>query len=823
MSKAPKAKKAALHYQPYQALGQAGEVDEASMDLNMSDLPLHLDPVLSGLSSSMSRNLWDDWNENDANFGMKFDMFADEVSTASSTASPNPGMHVPPADAHSYSHMSPSPYEQQQNASPNPMHVGGGGTPTHGDQHKPRANVQRSLSEDIVNMLDDTNETSFPKHMETDQGRDVAMQNMMYSPASTQSAVSFQHHHNNQQQQQHHQQQQMHPNHMNQFQQQIQMQLQQQYQQPPQQQQQQYQQQQPFQQPTGSNASSWMNNFGGGNQSSTTPSTATSVKPNGNPTTHRRPSNPSALDMAVAEGTASLVAKCPKHQGTATPAVSTSAPQQTTTPSGKTAGAQAGGSSAGGVTNKPNSTPGAGSSNSNGANMNDPSQQANAFGGMMMNPFMMYSMMGPQGMNMMGMPMQMPMGMNMNGMNGMNDMNGSNGANEANSGNNMNGMNAMAGMNGMQLPMQMQLQLQLQMQMQMAQMAQMNGMGGMNGMQMPMGLPGMPMGMNMSMPLNMNMQQQQQVNPQSGLAGDVEMTPAATAFPMGMSATGGAMLKPARALQPKGARTGPAFVSIARKPEEPEVSSILKSLMNEEAKKKEKKLERNRDSARESRKKQQTYVETLENGIKRLQINRDLVRSYRWGVSGPGFGPLPCPNSPQMVDWKNRLEVVTGRTEAFSNIQNPANFQSLMRLNRQRRTLAMQQHERERAVWKCFVFVGRQLAVMRTRVLQVQMLRTFPENPLAMELDSVLNLTADQKLQLQCHAQQMFNEEVVELTKLFKVFFALRNEALRLNIMSPSLERHFREACSFDQLQRLLQWTENHRTVIETDLCLDEV
>lgn len=284
------------------------------------------------------------------------------------------------------------------------------------------------------------------------------------------------------------------------------------------------------------------------------------------------------------------------------------------------------------------------------------------------------------------------------------------------------------------------------------------------------------------------------------------------------------MLKPARPLQPKGApRTGPAFVNIARKPEEPEVSSILKSLMDEEAKKKEKKLERNRDSARESRRKQQTYVETLENGIKRLQINRDLVRSYRWGVSGPGFGPLPCPNSPQMFDWKNRLEVVTGRTEAFSSIQNPANFQSLMRLNRQRRTLAMQQLERERAVWKCFVFVGRQLAAMRTRVLQVQMLRTFSENPLAMELDAVLNLTADQKLQLQCHAQQTFNEEVVELTKLFKVFFALRNEALRLNIMSPSLERHFRDACSFDQLQKLLQWTETHRTVIETDLCLDEV
>ncbi|KAG6965459.1 hypothetical protein JG688_00007184 [Phytophthora aleatoria] len=669
MSKAPKAKKAALHYQPYQALG-TGEGDEPSMDLGMADLPLHLDPVLSGLSSNMSRNLWDDWNENDANFGMKFDVFTDEVSTAStasSTASPNPSMHVSGLNAS-------TGYEQQQNASPNTMH-----THIHGaiqeDPQKPRANVQRSLSEDIVNMLDDSNESTFSKH---------------------------------------------------------------------------------------------------------------------------------TLDIAVAEGAASLTAQCPQSRAPVTSATSStstpSAPQHAISSNNAkekpVAPASTSGVTSGDKTNGAPAAP-----NNSDTNMNDPSQQANGFGpqGMMMNPFLMYSMMGPQAMNMMGMQMQMPMGMN--AMNGAN--NGMNGANA------VNGTN---GMNGMPLPMQMQLQLQLQMQM--AQMAQMNGMG-LNGMQMPMGLPGMSMGMNMQMPLNMNMQQQ--VNPQSGQTGDVEMTPA---FPVGMPPTG---LKPTRTLQPKAVVGGPGFVSIARKPEEPEVSSILKSLMDEEAKKKEKKLERNRDSARESRKKQQSYVETLENGIKRLQINRDLVRSYRWGLSGPGFGPLPCPNSPQMFDWKNRVEVVTGRTEAFASIQNPANFQSLMRLNRQRRTLAMQLGERERAVWKCFVFVGRQLAAMRTRVLQVQMLRTFSENPLAMELDALLNLTADQKLQLQCHAQQMFNEEVVELTKLFKIFFALRNEALRLNMMSPTLERYFREACSFDQLQKLLQWTENHRTVIETDLSLDEV
>jgi hypothetical protein len=736
----------------------------------------------------MSRNLWDDWNENDANFGMKMsDTFMDELSTAStasSTASPNPSMHVPGLNGYN-----------QQNASPTAMHTHAeAATPIHEDPQKPRANVQRSLSEDIVSMLGDNDEAAFAKQIEG-QRQEMAMHNnvLMFNPG--QNMMGFQ-----QQQSQPHQ---MHPNYMLQLQQQ-QMQMQQLQ-----------QQQQQFHQAAGAN-SSWMGNFGGGNQPNATTNASASGKPS-NPSAHRsspNPANPTALDMAVAEGAASLIAKHSPTLASRAPATAAASSSVTSSSAQASAGhakfgfhanssetgrekpgAQASASSgaAAKATNAQNADP----SSSNNANTGDPSQQASAFGpGMMMNPFMMYSMMGPQGMNMMGMPMQMPMGMAMNGMNGMN------------------------GANNMQLPMQMQLQLQMQMA-QMAQMAQMNGMGGMNGMQMPMGVPGMPMGMNMQMPLSMSMPQQ--VNPQSGSSGDVEMPQAPALFPVGIPPAAAPVLKPARALQPKGPRGGPGFVSIARKPEEPEVSSILKSLMDEEAKKKEKKLERNRDSARESRKKQQTYVETLENGIKRLQINRDLVRSYRWGVSGPGFGPLPCPNSPQMFDWKNRVEVVTGRTEAFSSIQNPANFKSLMRLNRQRRALAMQHEERERAVWKCFVFVGRQLAAMRTRVLQVQMLRTFSGNPLAMELDAELKLTADQKLQLQCHAQQMFNHEVVELSKLFKVFFALRNEALRLNVLSPSLERYFREACSFDQLQRLLQWTETYRAVIETDLPLDEV
>ncbi|CAH0479213.1 unnamed protein product [Peronospora belbahrii] len=734
MSKAPKTKKTTLHYQPYQALSN-GEDDDQSINLNMPDIPLHLDPVLLGLSSNMSRNLWDDWNENDANFNMKLDMYTDEVSTVStvsSTTSPNLTMHVNSSENF-------SGYEQQQNVLPGTMtyhsHALGG-------------------SEDIVKMLDDTNATMFSKQLDADQSNNVAMESMNLNPS--QNMMGFQ----QQQQQQQQQQLQPQPNHMQPFQQQMQMELQLQ-----QQQQQQYQQQEKqFLQTAGSaalNTSSWMNDFG----TSTQLNAATSAPASGRPSKpsasrhHSRQTSCTAFDVAVDGDAASLTAQ---HQTSQVPvmSVTSSSPVPPTAQTAldlksaneklKLARTQTDTLSACGTTsedasvaNKANNAVTGQSSNSD-ASLYGPSQQAT--------------------------------GLDADG----NERNAISNANASAISAAVANADGSAGAN------------------------ERNGRYKWNGWY-EWGLWNM---------------QQQQMNPHSRLSGDIEMT---SAFSTETASARGSMLKPARTLQPNSACGGPGFVNIARKPEEPGVSSILKSLMEEEAKKKEKKLERNRDSARESRRKQQTYVETLENGIKRLQINRDLVRSYRWGISGPGFGPLPRPNSPEMSDWNSRVAVVTGRTEAFSNIQNPANFQSLMRLNRQRRTLATQYQERELAVWKCFVFVGRELAAMRTRVLQVQMLRTFSENPLAKELDALLNLSVDQKLQLQCHAQQMVNEEVVELTKLFKIFYALRNEALRLNILSPSLERHFRETCSFGQLHRLLQWTESHRTVIETDLCLDKI
>lgn len=417
--------------------------------------------------------------------------------------------------------------------------------------------------------------------------------------------------------------------------------------------------------------------------------------------------------------------------------------------------------------------------------------------GMMIPGFMMYSMpmMGNYPNNMAaGAPQGHPMGMMPMGM-GMNPMQ----------------MPIGMGM-GMGLGMGMPMQMGMGMSMNPMQMAALNAMG------ISMNMPFMDMNAAQAM-------QQQQAN-----GGNPMQQQSNQAQPMETSQAALAPQLLAKAPTPNGlASKDPGFIQIARKPEEPEVSSILKALMDEEAKKKEKKLERNRDSARESRKKQQTYVETLENGIKRLQINRELVISYRWGVTGPNFGILPCPNSPAMYDWKNRIHITTGANEGFANIQNPASFHTLMQMNRQRRSLALPRDERERAIAKEFSVIGRQLADLRQRVLEIQVLRTFMFSPAdnaaaaaTSELAQALQLTQAQKLQLQCHAQRVLREQAAELVKLFKIFMALRNEAVRMSLVVPSLDVYFQGVCSPEQLHRLLQWTQTHRQVVEESLPLEQ-
>ncbi|TDH66556.1 uncharacterized protein CCR75_006085 [Bremia lactucae] len=771
MVKAPKAKKAALHYQPYQA-NISSESDEPSMDLGMTDIPLQLDPVLSGLSSNMSRNLWEDWNEGDASFDVKFNMLTDKVDTASSSEIMT--------DLHS---SIGSGYEQQQSVSNSTMHLNfspnseSSAFSTTDVAGKPRLNIQRSLSEEIVNMLDENNEAALSKQLDGNQRGIAPSQSLMFNA----DRMTAQHQKLQSQYQPH-----SNTQYWQQYQQQLQLQ-------------QQFQQQQHIQREASDlHVANWMNSFGV-NQITAATNPAASTK-SSDPSTHRVLPNSANYDYAEAEKMAAVKS------------TSFSFSQQSTSSNGESKKAVASGpkTSSGGLAcgNATIKTSNAAINNSY-INMTYPPQHTNGLGpqGMMINPFLMFPMMGPQAMNMMGMPIQMPMGINVNAMNSMN------GANAMNNASGLTGMNYTNGMHDLSgTPLSMHLQLQMQFQMQMAQMAQMNGMG-LHGMSMPSGFANLPMSLNMQIPLNV----QHQINPQSGLANDANTT---SEYSMGMFSTEGKLPKPNGANEAFGGGSG--FVSIAKKPDEPGVSSILKSLMTEEAKKKEKKLERNRDSARESRKKQQTYVETLENGIKRLQINREFVRSYQWGISSPGFSFLTCPNSLQMIDWKNRINVVTGQTEAFASIQNPANFWSLMQLNRQRRTLAMQHEDRERAVWKCFVYVGRQLNGLRTRVLQMQMLRSLSQSALTQELEMLLNLSADQKFHLQSQAHQIFNQEVMELTKLFKIFFVLRNEALRLNMVSPFLEAYFREVCSFDQLQKLLQWTETHRSIILEEISLDE-
>lgn len=842
---------------------------------------LHGTSSNSGLSSNLSRNLWDDWNESDTAFpGMKFDEFSDDTTSTSTSnttttnGTTNVAMPTPTANAVPFQ-LQQSLHQQLQMS----MHMvaamnGGGMIPsaaydvsaatsrpssaastTSSSHHtintstnastsaelpsedEPRANLARSLSEDLVSILGDNAELFGRQQQQQQPGgpgggvknprRQLSPPNGMLFGTATSSgggggggSMDSMHQQQHQQQQQQQQQQQL------QFQQQLlyQQQLhQQQLQQMAmasenarwlanaqnmlqQQQQQQQHQQQQRPEPYGCRNS--------GFEAGATPLAPLSeqqLEQQQQLSPQRQHVATPTAPPATEGGTTSTPGKARETLFASFLQPNAASNDVSTDPKANASAVHSpNGSSTASDTSsdagRPSASPTIGTtvdSNAHNRNNNASSAATVSAAAAAANPFSAQNSMMLPGFMMYPMPML--------------------GNYQA---------NPMASMMQMQLPVGMGMGMQLPLGMQLS----MNGMGG--GLQLPMGMNmGPPLGMQMPMNgLGMpHMGMQLPLGMQVGASGvadasapsDMEVTPLAVAPAVGGSVASippslqPQPLKPVRALQPKDAR-GPGFVSIARKPDEPEVSSILKALMDEEAKKKEKKLERNRDSARESRKKQQSYVEALETGIKRLQINRDLVVAYRWGVTGPGFGPLPCPQSPQMFDWKTRIAIVTGATEAFSNIQNPAGFHALMRMNRQRRVLSLSHHERERAIAASFLAIGQRLAALRLRVLEAQVLRTFSDNPLAAELSAALNLSADQKLQLQCHAQRVLDEDVVALVKLFKVFVAVRAAAVRLNVLSPSLERYFRGTCSLEQLQKLLQWTETHRTAFDTALVFEE-
>lgn len=738
--------------------------------------------MCSGLSSTLSRNLWDDWNENDPSFGMK-DMFSDDSTGSNSSGRATTHHHTHHRNgsvrmsslmnsAHSNDNSYSDAMELDQTGAVNRPHMRSMLSSNSGSEGNdlPRLNVGRSLSEDLVSLLDDSNELMFGSNNGAKQSAQRPHLGQSNSGVYYSNDVN------------HHQQQQ------------LQQQLQQQQQQ---------QQQQANNDPAASSSSSQprMSTDQIARVAAVTLTAASAPCPQmqqmqAAQSDLTNSANAQYMNFPPTFGQQQQPVK-DGGSGSGTPTSSVGS-EDTTVGSSSTS------SMANGISSVSNSSAAKnGSPNPAQATVASAASAAAPFtggNGMMIPGFMMYSMpmmgnypnnMGaggaqghhPMGMMPMGMgmnPMQMPMGMGM----------------------------------GMGLGMGMPMQMGMGMSMNPMQMAALNAMG---------------IGMNMPF---MDMNAAQQMQQQQANGGNPMQQQSNQAQPMETSQPTLAPQLLAKAPTPNGLAPkdmhGPGFIQIARKPEEPEVSSILKALMDEEAKKKEKKLERNRDSARESRKKQQTYVETLENGIKRLQINRELVSSYRWGVTGPNFGILPCPNSPAMYDWKNRIHITTGANEGFANIQNPTSFLTLMQMNRQRRSLALSHSERERAIAKGFSVIGRQLAALRQRVLEIQILRTFMFSPAdnaaaaaTSELGQALRLTQDQQLQLQCHAQRVLREEAVELVKLFKIFMALRNEAVRMSLVVPSLDVYFQGVCAPEQLHRLLQWTQTHRQVVEESLPLE--
>ncbi|GLE04058.1 hypothetical protein PINS_up012969 [Pythium insidiosum] len=798
MSKAPKQRKAQLHYQPYQFASSYDADTDHGVDFQ--DLPMHLDPVLSGFSSNLSRNLWDDWNESDSTSLNKFTGIGggDEGVNVSSMAVTTAADDF--SQTNDLAHQLQLQLNQQQQRQ---MEMQGMTGPSHNESgHNgiasasagaspfdpmnfgqangmPRDDIKRSLSEDLASMLDDDVHDSFLSKTQahpvngfsfSPSAPNVFGGQLDSSPGATrihQDSSSLAPRNRNDV---HHPQQTSRApspaqHTMNQGQTQSSMLQSNSY--APQQ-----------NMMNGHSNVSWMNasgmtqsigsSFGGGVTMPQVPQSA-SISPQTSARLEAQSKRPEPSPMqrlsAAIETTMVAIPNPCKESEAETVAASTAANASTPSPfNNYSMLAQATDGSMKGGDSKSKHAPNSG--------------MLSGATGMMIPSFMMYPMpmMGnypaaaAAAAAAMGM---MPMGMQMGAMNHL----------------------QMGALNQMGVPM--------------GPMGMPMGSPAL-GMQMPMGVPMGPMGAlqmaSMGVPLA-------NVPPSSG----------AVNGSVGADLTAdGSGQRPIKALQPKDASVpgrSPGFVSIARKPDEPEVSGILKTLMEEEAKKKEKKLERNRDSARESRKKQQTYVETLENGIKRLQINRDYVVSYRWGVAGPMTLPKIMSgeafNERETSEWKDRVNIVTGKSESFSSLQNPANFETLMKVNRQKRSLSMPQDDKARAVIKCFICIGRMLSLLRARILELQVFRDMESNPLGQELREVLQLSEEQRLTLQCHSNRVFAQEVLEMVKLLKVFVVLREKALQLNVLSPSLERYFQEVCSMDQLQRLLQWSELHRTTIE--------
>ncbi|OQS03004.1 hypothetical protein THRCLA_04670 [Thraustotheca clavata] len=286
--------------------------------------------------------------------------------------------------------------------------------------------------------------------------------------------------------------------------------------------------------------------------------------------------------------------------------------------------------------------------------------------------------------------------------------------------------------------------------------------------------------MQMSMPMQMNMMQ---MNPMMPMP-----QPGTPLMPMAMPPNVAAVA-PNFIAKPPLKPTAP-FVQIARKPGTPEMSAMLANLLEEEAEKKNKKLERNRDSARESRRKQQKYVEVLEDGIQQLQITKEHIQRHRWGRVPLNF------------------EAICGTAPRHGNA-----FDIVKWTSRQKRMLSLPTKTRIQELNRCFVALGHTLSRLQASILEMQIVSKALE--VSNELVTYLGLDQEQAKVLQATAKAMQEEETMRIMILVKAYKGLRRYAYELCSLGPTMDVYFRETMSNEQMCKLLSWSESSRWDIE--------
>lgn len=239
----------------------------------------------------------------------------------------------------------------------------------------------------------------------------------------------------------------------------------------------------------------------------------------------------------------------------------------------------------------------------------------------------------------------------------------------------------------------------------------------------------------------------------------------------------------------------PPHVPIAKKQQGSEPSATLQVLIQEEREKKERKLDKNRNSARTSRTRKLNVVESLENAVKDLQMAMSVVVQYQWGT----------------CDDINKLKRLT-LDEAYACQPKLSQIPAHVHIRVEHAKNNIVSHSRLSSIETHFNVIAGFIARLRTHALNASVLHAVANSsdtngPSTLNrLADMLQLTELQKLEINKNQQeiQRIARNIAILTKLVRV---IRAQGMTFAKHSPSLDKHLIPVATLKQVTNLCKWS----------------